>query len=90
MKTLPENLASHRRPPTLTEQTVTAGLLKDHQTKSGVWRVIRVESGRLNYVISSRGQTSELLAGCNGGVEPEILHHVTPNGPVRFHVEFFR
>ena len=29
-------------------------------------------------------------AGEPGVVEPTILHHVAPVGPVRFHVEFLR
>lgn len=90
MKTLAENLVSYKRTPTFTEHTVPPGLLKDHHTKSGVWGLIRVESGRLNYVIPSRGQTTELRAGCDGIVEPETLHRIAPVGSVRFHVEFWR
>ena len=90
MKDLPAGLTPYRRTPTFDEKTVPAGLLKDHQTKVGVWGVIQVTSGRLRYTIPSRGEEVELHAGLKGIVEPEVLHHVTPLGAVVFSVEFWR
>ncbi len=90
MKDLPTGLAPYRRTPTFDEKTVPAGLLKDHQTKAGVWGVIEVTSGRLRYTISASGEEVELHAGLKGIVEPEVLHYVTPLGAVEFSVEFWR
>ena len=90
MKSLPEGRAPYKRTPVFTEKTVPAGLLKDHATKAGVWGVIEVTSGRLRYTIPSSGEVVDLHAGLNGIVEPEVLHHVTPLGPVEFSVEFWR
>ncbi|MEM1200338.1 MAG: DUF1971 domain-containing protein [Pseudomonadota bacterium] len=90
MKELPEGLTPYRRTPVFTEETVPAGLLRDHQTKAGVWGVIEVSAGRLRYTIPSSGEVVELHAGLKGIVEPEVPHHVTPLGEVTFSVEFWR
>lgn len=91
---LPEGLAVYKRTPTLTEINIPRGLLADHSTKEGVWGLIRVEEGRILYVVTdSRRDYAEhnLAAGGEPGVvEPTITHRVEPLGAVRFHVEFLR
>ena len=90
MRTLPAGLTRYHRTPDFTEETVPAGLLRDHKTKPGVWGVIHVLSGRLLYVIPSMDEEVVIDGGGTGVVIPEVPHHVTPQGPVRFHVEFWR
>ena len=94
MTALPSGLCNYKRTPTFTEGTVPAGLLRDHSTKEGTWGLIRVEEGKLLYVITDprRLPTERTLTpeGEPGVVEPTVLHRVEPQGPVRFHVEFFR
>ena len=63
---------------------------KDHTTKSDIWGVIDVKSGRLRYTIPSKAFTIEIEAGDTAIIEPEIPHHVTPAGAVAFFVEFWR
>lgn len=87
---MPRGLSAYKRTPTFTEHTVPKGLLKDHNTKAGVWGQIHVESGQLNYIIPSRNLTQLLASGDIGTVEPEVRHHVAPVGPVTFYVEFWR
>ncbi|TQV77872.1 DUF1971 domain-containing protein [Denitrobaculum tricleocarpae] len=89
MKELPEGLVSHKRTADFTETTIPLGLLKDHQTKAGVWGLIQVTAGRLRYSIPSRGEEIPLRPGVPGVVEPEVPHRVTPEGSVAFHVEFY-
>ena len=86
----PNGLKAYKRTPVFTEQTVPKGLLNDHNTKAGVWGQINVISGALTYVIASTGQSYVLKPGTIGTVIPEERHHVTPNGPVEFFVEFWR
>ena len=90
MSTLPEGLSATHRTATFTEETIPAGLLKDHTTKAGVWGVINVVSGQLRYVVPSHGKDTVLRPGKVGIVEPEIPHHVASMGPVSFFVEFWR
>lgn len=77
----------------VTEDTIPAGLLNDHQTKEGTWGLICVEEGELRYIVTDRRRTpSEMVLSRGappGVVEPTILHHVEPMGAVRFHVEFY-
>ena len=93
MTGLPPGLRSYKRTPTFTEATVPAGLVRDHSTKEGTWGLIRVEDGKLLYVVTDPRRPSAerlLTPGVESGVvEPTILHRVEPQGPVRFHVEFF-
>jgi tellurite resistance-related uncharacterized protein len=37
MKALPKTVVAYKKTPEFTELTLPAGLLKDHQTKEGVW-----------------------------------------------------
>lgn len=87
---IPAGLSPYNRTPVFTEQTVPKALLADHHTKAGVWGLIQVESGKLLYTIPGRNLQQELTPDTPGVVKPGELHHVTPLGPVRFLVEFWR
>jgi tellurite resistance-related uncharacterized protein len=91
---LPPGLHAYKRTRTFTEASVPAALLQDHSTKEGTWGLICVEEGRLRYrVTDERRSASECIltpGGEPGIVEPSILHHVEPLGPVKFHVQFLR
>lgn len=91
MKALPTEVASYKRTPEFTQDTVPPGLLKAHQTKEGTWGKIVVLEGRLLYRILEP-ETKELVLSLTvyGVVEPTVLHEVEPMGDVRFYVEFFR
>ena len=94
MTGLPPGLVAYKRTPIFTEETVPAGLLKDHSTKAGTWGLIHVEDGRLDYSITDprRPPSERTLSrqGEPGLVEPTVLHRIKPQGRVRFWVEFWR
>ena len=79
-------LTPYKRTPTFDEDTVPAGLLRDHRTRAGVWGRIVVEAGRLRFTDASGSRVLE--AGEVAIVAPEQTHAVEPVGQVRFHVEF--
>lgn len=87
---LPDGLTAYKRTPVFTEKTVPKGLLNDHNTKSGIWGQIHVESGQLNYVVPSKNQSHVLEPGIIGTVMPDERHHIEPVGSVQFFVEFWR
>lgn len=93
-KNPPKDLSVYKRTPSFDEASVPRGLLADHATKEGVWGLIRVEEGRLLYVVTDpRRDYSELILAPRdepGVIEPTIAHRVEPLGAVRFHVEFMR
>ena len=88
MPVLPEAAQEYRRSATFTEDSVPAGLLRDHGTKPGVWALIVLESGQLDYTFESPFRTFLLSPERPGIIPPEVPHHVSVIGPVRFHVEF--
>jgi tellurite resistance-related uncharacterized protein len=88
---LPADFTRYGQTETFTEDSIPAGLLKDHTTKAGVWARIVVHDGRLRYDVDRLDAHFELTAHDPPGiVVPEVPHHVAPLGPVRFHVEFYR
>lgn len=90
MKSLPDTVAPYQRTKTFTEDTVPKGLLTDHTTKAGIWGVITVEWGVLEYSIPGTGETVTLDPTQQGIIEPEVVHRVKPLGEVAFYVEFCR
>ncbi|MFK7791021.1 MAG: DUF1971 domain-containing protein [Phycisphaeraceae bacterium] len=91
MKQLPDNLSFIQKTPEFDETSISAGLLKAHHTKAGVWGKIVVSEGRLQYTINEPEEEVLILdAKTFGVVEPTVLHEVKPLGPVRFAVEFYR
>ena len=90
MKQLPEGLASYSRTRLFDETTMAKGLMKDHSTKAGVWGVIHVVEGALRYSIPAQDEEFTLTPGRNGVVEPEVFHHISPVGAVKFYIEFWR
>ena len=87
----PEGLASYRRTPEFDQDSVPAGLRKDHATKRGVWGRIEILAGALDYVVQPPVDATFVLDPETPGiVAPEVPHHVSPRGVVRFFVEFHR
>lgn len=71
------------------ENTLPAGLRKEHRTKAGVWGVIRVLDGRLRYRILDPLSETILDPNHPGLVLPEQPHFVEPLGAVRMQVDFY-
>ena len=91
MKNIPDSVVPYKKTPEFTEENIPAGLLKDHQTKQGVWGNIVILEGRLEYtILEPELETTKLNEIKDGVVEPTILHHIKPLGKVRFYVEFYR
>lgn len=89
MKSLPPHVKPYKSTPIFENETIPKGLLKDHNTKNGVWGVIHVIKGKLEYTIKDL-KTYVLTPEKQGIVEPEILHHIKPLGTVKFYVEFHK
>lgn len=91
MRQLPAQLEAYKRTPEFTADSIPAGLLKSHSTKSGTWGKIVILEGELLYrILEPELEVILLNPSCYGVVEPCIEHEVSPHGPVRFYVEFFR
>lgn len=86
---LPQNLQKYSETPVYTQDTVPAALLKDHNTKPGVWGRITVLQGRLMYMIVAH-PAQPVDAQHPGIIRPEEKHCVAVPEDVTFKVEFFR
>ena len=86
---IPEGYAAYFRTPEFNENSLPAGLRKDHATKAGVWALIHVLEGKLRYCVPSWNYDQVLEPGTPGIVAPEIEHFVEPVGTVRMVVEFY-
>jgi tellurite resistance-related uncharacterized protein len=87
---LPEGFIPYQRTPIFTENSVPAGLKKDHLTKAGVWTKILVTEGKLRYHVEALDLDAELSQSRPGIVAPEVTHRVELLGTVRFFLEFYR
>lgn len=91
MKTLPTDVVLYKSTPEFTQDSVPAGLQRNHTTAADVWGRIVVYEGSLCYVIEEPEMEEHLLVqGIPGIVEPGVAHHVVIEASVRFRVEFFR
>lgn len=85
---LPDGLIAYKRTPIFDQDSLPAGLRREHRTKENVWALIHVLEGRLLYRILSPPSEQELTPGTPGVVQPQQPHEVQPLGAVRFFVEF--
>lgn len=89
MKKLPYNVFSYKRTRVFNELTIPKGLLANHRTKEGVWGVIHIEKGNLEYIIENN-MSFILNKNIAGVIEPEVLHYIRPRGKVEFFIEFYK
>ena len=81
--------APYRSTPVFDENSLPAGLRREHRTKAGVWGVIRVLEGRLRYDVLDPVSETILEPGRPGLVLPDVPHRVEPLGAMRMQVEFY-
>jgi tellurite resistance-related uncharacterized protein len=62
------------------ENTLPAGLRREHRTKPGVWGIIRVLEGRLRYQVLDPVSEVILEPGRPGLVSPTALSRSDPHG----------
>lgn len=70
------------------EASLPPAIRNEHQTKRGVWGLLRVLEGAVHLVFDGRGPllvTPERPAV----IPPEMTHHVETIGPMRMQVEFY-
>ena len=75
--------------PVFDHDTLPAGLRREHQTKAGVWGLIRVLEGRLRLEYADGSPERILSPGVTGLLKPEQPHSVEPLGCMRMQVEFY-
>jgi tellurite resistance-related uncharacterized protein len=87
---IPDGYSPYRRTPIFTNDSIPDGLRSRHSTKSGVWGVIHVRSGRLCYRIHEPYHTETILDPQHPGIViPEVEHEVEILDDGEFLVEFW-
>ncbi|WP_039396217.1 DUF1971 domain-containing protein [Novosphingobium sp. MBES04] len=79
----------YRSTPIFDEKRLPAGLRQKHDTKDGVWGLIRVLEGRLMLTVLDPPSEKTLSPESPGVVSPQQLHFVTPLGAMRMQVDFY-
>ncbi len=87
---MPEGHSAYKRTATFTEGSIPKGLQRTHSTKPGVWALIVVTRGALQF-FEGQDKVPRHVAvpGAPAIVPPEVVHRVAPVGSVEFHVEFW-
>lgn len=79
----------YKSTPVFDENTLPAGLRREHRTKVGVWGIIRVVEGRVRYRILDPVSETILDPDHPGLVFPDQPHCVEPLGAIGMQVEFY-
>jgi len=82
-------LEPYKCTPVFDQDTLPAGLRREHRTKAGVWGIIRVLDGRLCYRVLDPISETVLDLDHPGFVLPDQPHSVEPLGAVQMQVEFY-
>lgn len=79
----------YRSTPIFDQDTLPAALRRRHDTKEGVWGVIRVFEGELSLTILDPASEGILTPDNPGLVLPRQPHFVTPTEPMKMQVDFY-
>jgi tellurite resistance-related uncharacterized protein len=79
----------YRSTPVFDEASLPKALRSRHNTKAGVWGMIRVIEGRLKLRYLEPASEVVLEPGKPGLVLPEQPHEVEPLGAMRMQVDFY-
>ncbi len=79
----------YRSTPVFDQDNLPAALRARHNTKDGVWGVIRVLEGELRLTYLDPPAEMVLSPGSPGLVRPGQAHFVAPIGAMRMQVDFY-
>lgn len=81
--------APYRSTPVFDQDTLPPALRARHDTKAGVWGLIRVIEGEVRLTVLDPPSEAILSPGQPGVVLPQQPHYVTPLGPMKMQVDFY-
>ncbi len=83
------DVTPYRSTPAFDQTTLPAALRARHNTKAGVWGVIRLIEGALKLTYLDPPSEVILTPGQPGLVRPQEPHFVTPLGDMQMQVDFY-
>ncbi|MDH5231291.1 MAG: DUF1971 domain-containing protein [Gammaproteobacteria bacterium] len=90
MFSLPEDVHAFRTTDTFDQDSIPAGLLKEHQLKENTWGKIHIIEGKLILEFLDNGNLQVLSKDKPGIIPPQVFHQVRAVEGVRFYVEFWK
>lgn len=76
--------------PVFDEATLPEAIRNAHNTKAGVWGLLRVLEGEVRLVFHDPAHEVRVTPDTPAPIPPEAVHHVEVDGPMRMQVEFYR
>lgn len=76
--------------PVFDQDTLPEAIRSAHNTKPGVWGLLRVLEGEVRLVFHEPERVVEVTPAKPAPIPPEAVHHVEVTGPMRMQVEFYR
>lgn len=87
---MPADYTEYRRTPVFDASTVPKALLREHRTKVGVWGILHVVAGEVDYVVlEPERRVTTLRAGAAQVVTSALPHEVVLREGARFFVAFY-
>jgi len=80
----------YKTTPEFDETSLPEAIRTAHNTKAGVWGLLRVLEGSATLVFHDPAREVAVTPGSPGTIPPQEVHHVALDGPVRLRVEFYR
>lgn len=83
------DIQPYRSTPVFDQDTLPAALRTSHNTKAGVWGVLRVIEGELKLTYLTPPSELLLTPDKPGLILPQQPHFVTPIGTMKMRVDFY-
>ncbi|MDR2857995.1 MAG: DUF1971 domain-containing protein [Novosphingobium sp.] len=80
----------YKATPIFDADSLPAAIRSAHNTKQGVWGLLRVIEGVVDLVFHDPPAVIRVTPDHPASIPPEAVHHVEPAGPMRMQVEFYR
>ena len=81
--------APYKMTPVFDETSLPQAIRNAHQTKAGVWGLLRVLEGEVRLVFHDGQTVIHVKPDHPATIPPEASHHVEVTGPMRMQVEFY-
>jgi tellurite resistance-related uncharacterized protein len=88
---LPAGVTCYRQLGPFDEESLPAGLLREHRLKQDVWGVLTMLDGTIGFRWDdAEGGKVELAAPASMVIPPTVPHHLHVSGPFALTIEFHR
>lgn len=80
----------YKTTPVFDEVSLPEAIRNRHNTKAGVWGLLRVIEGEVALVFEDPPRRVAVTPASPAPIPPQAWHHVEVAGPMRMQVEFYR